>query len=244
MIEIQRILSKFDSLMLQKDFEEAERLLGYWICECEADNDKRNLFTLRNELVGFYRMRLDKEKGLKACDDLKKLTKEMGLENEVSGATAFINIATAYKSFELPDEALPLYEKAQAVYENALEPTDSRLPALYNNMALTFMSFDSYEFRDKAETYFIEALDRLKTIAGSENEQAITYLNMSDLAQLRYGSEEAEEMISNYIENAYTLLEKSHSGNNPDFKMTAEKCIPVFGHYGYFMMANNLKAWI
>ena len=251
MIEIKRILDRFDSLMSEKNFEEAERLLNYWVDECEATRDVRNRFTLLNELVGFYRMRSEKIHGVYVSSQLLDAVKDMELEDNVSGATAFINVATAYKSFGMTDDALSLYEKAAVIYERDLERTDDRLPALYNNMALAFMDMaaitkeknaDSYSFySEKAETYFDEALDILRSIKGSENEQAITFLNLADLAVLTLGAEESEETVQTYAGKAYELLEKSHNDGNAEFKMTAEKCIPVFSHYGYFMYANSLK---
>ena len=69
-MEIKRILDKFDSLMEEKNFDEADRLLEYWIVECEQAGDKRNGFTLLNELVGLYRMRGERPQGMKTCQRL------------------------------------------------------------------------------------------------------------------------------------------------------------------------------
>ncbi len=260
-MEIKRILDKFDSLMEEKNFDEAERLLEYWIAECEQAEDNRNRFTLLNELVGFYRMRGERPQGMKTCQRLLDTVEDMGLADKVSGATAYINIATAYKSFDLAERALPLYEKAQVIYEKELEQSDPRLPALYNNMALTLMEYGKHasvsltdgnkenvsENLDnlvKAREYFEKALKLLKNIEGSENEQAITYLNMADQAVLKLGNEDSESIIEEYVKKAYDLLEKSHNDRNPDFRMTAEKCIPVIRHYGYFVYANTLQEYL
>ena len=253
-MEIQRVLKKFDSLMEDKNFDEAERLLEYWIAECEHAGDIRNRFTLLNELVGFYRMRGERPQGIKTCRSLLDTVEDMDLSNKVSGATAFINVATAYKSFDLADKALPLYEKALAIYERDLEQTDSRLPALYNNMALTLMEFaiihknsDPYvslTYIEKTEAYFEKAMNLLQNMEGSENEQAITYLNMADLAVLKSGIEEADIVVEDLVKKSYELLEKSHADGSTDFKMTAEKCIPAIRHYGYFAYANDLQDYM
>ena len=266
MIEIKRILTKFDSLMENKDFDEAERLLTYWIEECEAKGDLRNRFTLLNELVGFYRMRNDRALGVKACKTLLENVESMDLADKVSGATAYINVATAYKSFGYVENSIPLYEKAKAIYERDLEEKDDRSPALYNNMALALMEYSlinpeinaSGKQKDNdligksgsecniisAQEYFEKALNLLKRMESAENEQAITYLNMSDLAYVKLGPEASESIIEEYVEKAFKLLEKSHADKNPDFRMTAEKCIPVIRHYGYFAMANDLQEMI
>ena len=248
-MEIQRILHKFDSLMESKDFDEAERLLTYWIDECEANGDKRNRFTLLNELVGFYRMRGERVQGLKVSTVLLDTVADMNLSDKVSGATAFINVATAYKSFGMADRALQLYEKALIIYERELDNADGRLPALHNNMALALVDIAGNDINltdkfEKASELYKKALSFLRNIEGSENEQAITYLNMADLAVIELGAEESEQIVEEYIGKAYELLEKSRRDSNPDFRMTMEKCIPVFRHYGYFMMANNLQETI
>ena len=99
---------------------------------------------------------------------------------------------------------------------------------------LTYNEFNAGE-------YFEKALEFLRVIPSSENEQAITYLNMADLAVIELGNEESESVVEDYIKNSYDLLEKSYNDGNQDFKMTAEKCIPVIRHYGYFVYANTLQ---
>ena len=92
-----------------------------------------------------------------------------------------------------------------------------------------------------AGEYFEKALEFLRVIPSSENEQAITYLNMADLAVIELGNEESESVVEDYIKNSYDLLEKSYNDGNQDFKMTAEKCIPVIRYYGYFVYDNTLQ---
>ena len=46
--------------------------------------------------------------------------------------------------------------------------------------------------------------------------------------------------MEEYVKKAYELLEKSHAEGSPDFRMTAEKCIPAIRSHGYFAYANAL----
>ena len=64
---------------------------------------------------------------------------------------------------------------------------------------------------------------------------------MADLAVIELGNEQSESIVEDYIKKSYDLLEKSYNDGNQDFKMTAEKCIPVIRHYGYFVYANTLQ---
>lgn len=237
-MEIQRILDKYDRLMDEKEFEEAGRHLNYWVAEAEAVKDDRSAFTLLNELVGFYRMQGMKAESLSAIDRLLKVTEQMNLNDTVSGATAYINAATGYKSIDMAEEALPLYEKALVIYTRDLTSSDTRISALYNNMALTLMALEDYE---RSREFFLKALDILTENENSENEQAITLLNLADLAEKTMSQEEAEGKIAEYIEKAKEKLDESFLKKNSGFKFTAEKCIPAIKYHGYFLVAMDLE---
>ena len=237
-MEIQRILDKYDRLMDEKSFDEAERHLNYWIEEAKTAGDERSVFTLSNELVGCCRLQGKKHETKLAVDRLLKITEKMELKGTVSGATAYINAATGYKSADMAEEALPLYERALDIYERDLLPSDTRLSALYNNMALTLMALKAY---DRSDMFFHKALDILKRNENSENEQAITLLNLADLAEKVLQREEAEKRIAGYIEEAKDKLNESYVKKNPGFKFTAEKCIPAIKYHGYFLVAMDLE---
>ena len=237
-MDIQRILDRYDRLMDEKEFDQAGSHLSYWIAEAESTGDDRSAFTLLNELVGFYRMRGKKEETITAIEKLLKHTEKMDLADTVSGATAYINAATGYKSADMPKAALPLYRKAQEIYERDLEAGDRRLPALYNNMALTLMALGDHE---EAYATFNKALAILQTSENSENEQAITLLNLADLAQASLPQEEADEKTAEYAERAKALLDTSFENKRDGFKFTAEKCIPAFKYHGYFLAAGDLE---
>ncbi len=179
-----------------------------------------------------------KEETLSAIDRLLKATKQMNLSDTVSGATAYINAATGCKSADMAAEALPLYEKALVIYMRDLSPADTRISALYNNMALTLMELKDY---DRSREFFLKALDILFVNENSENEQAITLLNLADLAEKTMPQEEAEEKIAEYIEKAKEKLDESFLKKNTGFKFTAEKCIPAIKYHGYFLVAMDLE---
>lgn len=237
-MEIQRILDKYDRLMDEKSFDEAEKHLNYWIEEAKTAGDELSVFTLSNELVGCCRLQGKKHETKLAIDLLLKITEKMELKGTVSGATAYINAATGYKSADMAEEALPLYERALDIYERDLLPSDTRLSALYNNMALTLMALKAY---DRSDMFFHKALDILKRNENSENEQAITLLNLADLAEKVLQREEAEKRIAGYIEEAKDKLNESYVKKNPGFKFTAEKCIPAIKYHGYFLVAMDLE---
>ena len=248
-MEINRILDRFDRLMKEDAFEEAEKHLLYWLKEAEELGDKRAVFTILNEMTGFYRLRRKKVEAFSVCENLLDTVEELKLgDYDTSRATAYLNTATVYNSFGLSGTAVELYSKALAIYLKNLDENDDRLAALYNNMALAIMNKAVIELRnnsiindlEEAESYFIKALEILETKTGSENEQAITYLNMADLEEKKSGPEAGEEKILQYVEMASKLLDKSYEDHDLGFKETAEKCYGVFKKYGYFAYANDL----
>ncbi len=237
-MDIQRFTDRYDRLMNEGNFREAERHLEYWLKESEACGDEPGRFTVLNEMTGFYRMRKEKTKAYEAVDKLLTCISLRPHENSIGKATACLNCATVYNSFDEPEKAIKLYKKAEGTYKAELNENDIRLAGLYNNMALALMSANRIS---EAGEYFENALSVLSENGNAYNELAITYLNMADLNEKSLGPEKGEPVILELLDKAVESLEKAYKGEFNDYKQTAEKCIPVFKHYGYFMAANTLK---
>ena len=237
-IDIKRVIDRFDRLMNASDFEEAERHLIYWMNEAKDMGDDRSLFSVINEMTGFYRMRGDRKNAFDAVEKLKRLTSQTDKFGNIEKATAYLNCATVYNSFKEPLEALKLYEQAEKIYLENLDSNDERLAGLFNNTALAHLALKEYE---KAKDYFEKAMTVLDQNTGKENEKAITCLNMADLTEEQMGPEEGEEEILKLLDKAGGYLDIACKGDYYEYKMTAEKCIPAFKHYGYFMYAMELE---
>ena len=237
-MDIQRFTERFDRLMNEGDFSEAERHLDYWLKEAEANGDEPGRFTVLNEMTGFYRMRQEKTKAYEAVDKLMTCVSKKPQDNSIGKATACLNCATVYNSFGEPEKAIKLYKRAEEVYKAELNGNDMRLAGLYNNLALALMAADRLS---EAGEYFDNALSVLNENGNVYNELAITYLNMADLEEKSKGPEAGEPVILELLDKAVESLEEAYKGDFNAFKQTAEKCIPVFKHYGYFMAANTLK---
>lgn len=233
-----RVIERLDSYLDRNDYAAAERHLHYWLAEAELGHDDRGRLTALNELVGLYRKQGEREAGLKTISDTLALLESMELDNTVTQGTALINAATGLKSFGDAGAALPLYQKAKAVYETLLAPTDERLGGLYNNMALAMMELK--DFRG-AEELFGKALNVMLAQKHGEAEAAITYLNMADLVTLELGQEAGEEKISAYLDKAEALLHTEDLPRDGHYAFVCEKCAPAFGYYGYFLMEQELN---
>ena len=237
-ISIDRILAKLDEHLHKNDYEAAERHLSYWLAEAVANQDKRNELLMRNELMGLYRKLGRRDEALACADTALETVEHMGISHQVGAATTYLNAATVYKAFGMADRALPLFEHAKKVYERELEPTDSRLGGLYNNMALALVDLGKYS---EADMLYRAAISVMQKNENGAPEVAITYLNMASAAEAELGLEGAAERIADYVERAETLLEE-YPKRDGYYAFVCEKCATVFDYYGYFFYARELKA--
>ena len=237
-MDINRILEKLDGYLGKDDYSSAERHLLYWLSEAENSKDIRGMLLMRNELMGLYRKLGHKEKALACTEAALGIINRENLSDNIGAATTYLNVATVYKAFGMPLKALPLYEKAQSIYETSLDENDERFGGLYNNMALALV--DLKEFTRANECYQ-KALNVMQNVIGGEPEAAITYLNMANCAEAELGLENAENIITEYLEKAMSLLDSSISETDGNYAFVCEKCSSVFGYYGYFFYQKELE---
>ena len=237
-IDTRRFIEKLDEYLGKNDLAGALRHLLYWREEAKAGNDLRGEFLVLNEMMGYYRKNNKKAEAYQAIEDTVKVIEKLGLNDEISGGTAYVNIATVYKTFFDSDRALPFFNKAKDIYEKFLENNDSRLGGLYNNLALALVDLKRY---DEALSYYEKALSVMEKVTDGEQEEAITYLNMANVKEAMLGIEAAEKDIGKYLEKAKKLLDSKNLKRNGYHAFVCEKCAPTFEYYGYFLYANELK---
>ena len=230
---VDRIMSKLDEYLNKNDYAGAERHLLYWLADYESKGDKRLMLAMRNELMGLYRKLGRREEALECVSSALSLIDALGAGEQVGSATVYLNCATVYKAFGMPDASLSLFEKAREIYESKLLPNDERLAGLYNNMGLTLV--DLRRFDEARELY-----RRAVKIARGTLDEAITYLNMASAAEAEKGLIDSEAEVGEYLGIAENILE-----NYPDrdgyYAFVCEKCASVFGYYGRFFYEKELK---
>ena len=232
-----RIIEKLDSYLNKNDYSSAERHLNYWLEEAEREKDLHGKLTILNEQIGLYRKVNKREECLKTISDTLELADSLGLENTVIMGTTLINAATGYKACSKTKESLELYRKARVIYESALRPDDDRLGGLYNNMALALVETSCFE---EAEELFKKAISVMSKQEHGEGEIAITYCNLADLVSAKYGLEEGEKQIEEYLMTAEKLLDTQTLPHDGNHAFICEKCASVFGYYGFFMTERKL----
>jgi len=237
-IPISRVLSKLDELYSHNNFKEAISVINYWIAEAQNQRDLRGVFSLKNELMGIHRKLGNETEAITAAKEALELAEKLDDNQSPSIATCYVNSATVYKAFGKADLSMPLFEKAQHIYEKYLKSNDERLGGLYNNMALALVDLERY---DEAKHYYAKAIAIMNNIPGSEPEQAISYLNLASCAEAELGLAEAEKEIEEYITLAWYLLNKEDLNRDGNYAFVCDKCSSVFGYYGFFMYEEELK---
>ncbi len=237
-IPTNRVLEKLDEYLGRNDYSGAKRHLLYWLAEAEAIADGKGILLISNELMGLCRKLGEGEQAVGYAESALLQIEKMGIENNIGAATTYLNSATVYKAFDRAEDAVPLFEKARAVYEKNLSPDDERLGGLYNNMALAFVDLGRFE---EADELYKKAIGVMKLNENAEPEQAITYLNMASAAETRYGLEGAQDIISACAQKAMELLDSCKDRADGDYAFACEKCATVFEYYGYFLYKKELN---
>ena len=237
-VPMQRIIDKLDAYMSHRDYENAERHLLYWLGEAERGNDLRGQLMLCSELVGHYRKTAQKEQAFLYADRALQLLQILNYEDTITAGTTYVNIATAYTAFGKLEDALDLFQKAQAVYESSSFTQQHLLGGLYNNMALVYKELHRFP---EAYQFFEKAMKVMGDVAGGSLEQAITCLNIADTVAADVGMESGESRIFQLLDQAYDLLHDESVPHDGYYAFVCEKCAPSFSFYGYFLAASELQ---
>ena len=233
-----RVREKLDEYMSRRDYAGAERHLKYWLAEAQQNGDLRGEFFLRGEMMGHYRKAGDREQAILNANESLNLIERLGFEGTISAGTAYVNAATVYDAFGMPQRSIELFEKARAIYEGTLPETDGRLGGLYNNMGLAYMALKRF---GEAYEAFLKALDIMGKVENGALEQAITYLNLANAVELEHGLEKGEQKIGQYLDRAAALLDEPSLPRDGYYAFVCEKCAPTFDYYGWFLVADDLS---
>ena len=238
-VPLGRIIEKLDEHLGRDDWDAAERHLDYWLADALSGSDFKGALAIQGERMGLFRKRGREAEAMEAIDSALNLMEKSGMEESLTGATAYVNIATVYKTFEKPAEALPFFEKAQRIYENHLDQPDERLGGLYNNMALALTDLGRFA---EARNCYERALAIMAHIPQGELELAVTYLNLADLEAEEKGLEAAEESIQVLLDKGRAMLDTPSLPRDGYYAYVLRTCAPTFRYYGRFMDGEELEA--
>ena len=203
-MDIQKVLAEYDSMFGKYTLKEIEGFLLKHLSEARFKSEHEELVTLLNEAIGFYRDTTQKEKALKNCGALMEHLVEMKLEGTIPYATSLLNIANAFRAFDLHNEAVQLFEKVEEIYGNHISKEDFMYASLYNNWALAYQESGEY---DKAAEMLRKALKIVDLYKEAIIPQATTRTNLAS-SLLAIGTESAYQEAVEHLSNALAIFEK------------------------------------
>ncbi len=203
-MDINKLLMEYDGMFGNCDLDEIEDFLVRNIDKAQEIGDTASQFTLLNEIIGFCRDTTQKDKGIKYCNQLKKLMTDMGIEGQLEYATALLNIANAYRGFGLANESMTCYEKTLEIYKENLKERDFGFANLYNNWALLYQEIGDL---GKARDCLYKALAVVDCYGDAVIQQAITRANLGSTL-VAIGDENSCQEAEAYLENALAIFEQ------------------------------------
>lgn len=203
-MDIQKVLAEYDSMFGKYTLKEIEGFLLKHLSEARFKSEHEELVTLLNEAIGFYRDTTQKEKALKNCGALMEHLVEMKLEGTIPYATSLLNIANAFRAFDLHKEAVQLFEKVEEIYGNHISKEDFMYASLYNNWALAYQESGEY---DKAAEMLRKALRIVDLYNEAIIPQATTRTNLAS-SLLAVGTESAYLEAVEHLSKALAIFEK------------------------------------
>lgn len=203
-MDIQKVLAEYDSMFGKYTLKEIEGFLLKNLSEARFKSEHEELVTLLNEAIGFYRDTTQKEKALKNCGALMEHLVEMKLEGTIPYATSLLNIANAFRAFDLHKEAVRLFEKVEEIYGNHISKEDFMYASLYNNWALAYQESGEY---NKAAEMLRKALRIVDLYKEALIPQATTRTNLAS-SLLAIGTESAYQEAVEHLSQALAIFEK------------------------------------
>ena len=176
-IPLADILKECDKLFNSNRRAELGAFLRAWRAKAQEIDDRAGELSILSELIGYYRMAGDDCCGLAAVNDAIELIEKIGISEELSAGTIYLNAATALCSFGKVQESLAIYNKAHKCYSAHLDSGDVRFAGLLNNMAAAQLAAGDFH---SAEEHYLKAAEILSS-ASSLMDLAVTYVNIAQL---------------------------------------------------------------
>lgn len=234
-IPIKTFINELDSFFAREDLQGAERCLLEWRNRAIHSCDKSGELSVLNEMIGFYRQTKNEAWGMEAVKAALALIDILGISEETSCATIYLNAATTMKAFGKSEDAIEIYKKAHRIYRLNLDENDPLFAGFYNNFALALQDLKRYS---EAEEYFLRAIEITEKNDKSELETAVSLVN---LAHLYYDINNEDNRVNSVMEEALDILENPDFFGYQKYAFTCRKCAPSFGYFGFFLAEKILN---
>lgn len=223
-----RDLAAIEQFLLDTQQKLAQtRAEEYPACElCLTPEDKQNLnsgylrdlLTVQNELMSFYRSTGRFDESLRISGTMKEEMRDLGLAGSEQYAIVLLNEGTAFRMMGDLDRALQNFNECADILENQADVDSYTLASLYNNRAPVYLQLgmlhrkkaateegaqgDNMQEYRKALDDLQHALDIVRGLGGRQQEEAITLCSVADTLHLlgdeEKGEQAADEALSLY----------------------------------------------
>ena len=177
-LDINVFFQELDELFRTNQIDKVEPyILSQMVVANQQHNTDASLAII-NELIGFYRSQNRFEESIRVSKQALDLCKHEYILGSISHATTLLNAATAYRFAGKPQEAMELYEQAEAIYRDQLNPFDERNASLYNNISAACSDLGQ---NDRAVDYLLRATAIMDAIPQRIIESAVSHANLAAL---------------------------------------------------------------
>ena len=120
-----------------------------------------------------------------------------GADNSLEAAQMYANVGEVHRILGHGDRALPLYRKAQAIFEKALGPADPRISGMLSQEALILMDDGKLTLAEQSLNRALEGLHKGCPGCIAEISVAENNLGLLRLKQKRYA--EADRLLTHVL---------------------------------------------
>lgn len=210
-MEATKILEKADELFDAGKAKEASEYLEKCLETAGKEGDWYTRLTLLNELMGYYRSVSNFTQAWDYVNEALQIVATFQVEETLGGVTTHLNVANVYRAVGEADKAIELYHKVEKIYLKEGLEADYRLGSLYNNISVAYIELGNLE---EAFRYGEKAMELLKQIPGSADEQATAYSNFA--GALMQSKEPDFEKVDQYLGQAEEIME-NECQNSPHY---------------------------
>lgn len=197
MFSLHQFTQTLDALYQSGKMQQAGQYLEQMLQETVSHQNKEGALCVLNEYMGYDRVKSLHQQCRQHRQQALTIIKELGLTGTLEHATTLMNAATGLRAMGMNELAEEDYLQAKQILEGQPNKSDGRLAALYNNLSLLYLQTNCAE---QAQTYAEQALEILKQLPNSQQEQAITHANLANIYLCRDQLHKAKRSTEQAIE--------------------------------------------
>ena len=168
-MEIQKILTRYDSYLNMGKLKDAEALLLLSLQDAEEEGLYGARLTLLNELEGMYRTTGRARQAMEISEKALALISVLGLTGQEPHAVTLLNGATACRAAGENEKALQMYRRAEQILRDLGQEEGYSMTALYNNISQAYLDLQQPQ---QALHYQQQALTQIRKFPGYKSRRS------------------------------------------------------------------------